>query len=91
MQQFILLKSVQFEEPVFCFKDDNLIAVRLRKGKIVIYDLIKMKNVTAFSANDDFAGFYVVSDYFCNLNLLSNGNILIGSNNGMIREYKIFE
>ena len=80
------LKSTKFEDSVFCVKmlDDDLIAVGLSNGKILIYDLIKNKIVKTILTENNTSG-------ISRFNFLSNGNLLSGSYDGAIRKWKIFD
>ena len=79
---------IQFEHPIFCVKSltDNLFAVGLSptrdKGYIKIYDLTNMQTIQTIKTNS--------SSINC-LHLLSNGNLLSGSAEGAIKEWKILE
>ena len=79
-----MLKSIQFDHPVYCVKalNESLIAVALQTGEIQINNLIKMLMV-----NNILAG----SPFIHCLNLLSNGSLLSGSGNGEIKLWQIFQ
>ena len=77
------LKSIEFDHSVCCVKklNENLIAVALINGEIIIYNLNKEHFVKSISVN---------SSYVYRLLLLSNGNLLSGSGDGKIMLFKIF-
>jgi WD40 repeat protein len=78
-----ILKSIEFDGRVYCVKNfnDDLILVGLNNGEIQIYSLDKKENVKTISAH---------SSYVNRLHLLSNGNLLSGSEFGDIKLWKIF-
>ena len=78
------LKSIRFNYPVYCLKvlNENLLAIGLGNEKIQIYDLKKQRTVKIFSSH---------SNIINQLNSLSYGYLLSGSDNGEIKLWKIFE
>jgi WD40 repeat protein len=82
-----LLKSIEFQHPVNCVRvlNEDLIALGLgnyETGYIIIYNLTKMEIVKQTRS-------FLI--YVFDLTLLPNGNLLSGSGNGFINEWKIFE
>ena len=77
-----LLESLQFDHPVKCIKtlNDELVAIGLQNGHIIIYDLNRMKEIKIISTH---------SSFIYNLVLLSNGNLLSGSGEGDIKLWKL--
>jgi WD40 repeat protein len=77
-----ILKSIQFDHPVYCVKElkENLFAVGLGNGEIQIYDLNEIKNIKTISAH---------SSFVYRLKVLSNGNLLSGSKNGKIKLWEV--
>jgi WD40 repeat protein len=79
-----LLKSIQFEYPIYHVKMlcEDLIAIGLgskSKGEIIVYNLNKMFNVKIIAAH---------SSNVHSLNFLSNGDLLSGSLKGDIKLWK---
>ena len=92
-ETFELIKSIKFDYPVFCVKmlNKDLIAIGLGDdnffsdnniGHIIIYDLEKMQVIKTINAH---------STYIYRLHLLSNGNLLSGSENGVLKLWKLLE
>ncbi len=82
-----LLKSINFGHPVQCVKplNEDLIAIGLGDyeiGYIIIYNLAKMEIVKQTRS---------FPIYIYDLYLLQNGNLLSGSGNGFMNEWKIFD
>ena len=80
-----ILKSIQFQYEVFCLRtiNENLIAVGLENGKIIIFDLNKMEIIKEISKRN-------LTDIYC-LHILSNGNICCGDTAGRICLIDVFE
>jgi aspartate 1-decarboxylase len=80
----IILKSIEFNKEVYHVKklSDDLILAALEEGEIQIYSLKKNEIAKTISAHS--------SPVFI-LHLLSNGNLLSGSENGEIKLWKILE
>ena len=79
-----MLQSIQFDYQVFCAKtlNDDLIAVVLNIGEILIHDLNQMKTIKHCALN---------SRHIYRLNFLSDGSLLTGHFDGQINLWKIFE
>jgi WD40 repeat protein len=79
-----MLKSIEYEHPVYCVKElnEDLITVGLNNSEIQIYDLNKMENIKTISAH---------SSLVYRLLLLSNGNLISGSAHGGIKLWDVLE
>jgi WD40 repeat protein len=79
-----ILKSIKFNNPVYCVKNlnDDFILIGLAVGEIQIFSLEMNYEVKAIQAHS--------SSLRC-LHLLSNGNLLSGSNTSKIKLWKIHE
>ena len=77
-----MLQTLLFNYSVNCISiiNNNLIAVGLDNGEIMIYDLNEMKSIKTILAH---------SSCVYRMNLLSNGNLLTGSNAGDVRLWDI--
>jgi len=78
-----MLKSIKFDHGVNCVKtlNEDLIAVSLENGEIEIYDLNKNEKIKTIKD----------SSFVNRLNLLPNGCLLSGSEDGYIKSWKIFD
>ena len=79
-----MLESIQFEKAIHCFKilNDDLISVETDEDQIEIVNLNTIETIKTISSNITFV--------YC-FHLLSNGNMLSGSQNGEIKLWKLFE
>jgi len=78
-----MLKSIKYDHCVYCVKtlNEDLIAVSLENGEIEIYDLNKNEKIKTIKD----------SSFVFRLNLLPNGFLLSGSEDGYIKSWKIFD
>ena len=83
-----LIKSIQFEHPVKFVKklNQDLIAIVFANNNnidnLLIYDLTKMQAIKTITID---------SSFISRLHLLTNGNLLTGSDDGEVKLWKIFD
>ena len=85
-----MLKSIDLKRVVSCVKllNDDLIAVGLENGDLLIYDLKTNKTLHClYSCNREEARWHSVNCIY----FLSNGNLLHGCRSGGIRLFKLFD